>query len=314
MSSLPQPIVDLVHAIDNDTIGGAADMAKATAKSLEAIAAGVGVDEFGATLAQSIHAVLAVAPSITPVMRVLHEASAAAEAAPDNPRAAVRYAMGAFETWLRDALGTVASIGAGLVADNERMFIYSMSSPVYHVIETAIAQGKHVEVATTESRLGNEGLTTLSRLCLQGVKVTIGIDAGMVQLMRGCTSVWIGADAITSGGACLAKAGSYAGALTAQHYGIPFYVAGDTSKFDVASVRGVALRIREMPPTDVAQGPLPEHAFVRNPVFEVIPANLVTACVTELGVASPGSVFALMSGLQQSRRLVEQTAATAIAS
>jgi methylthioribose-1-phosphate isomerase len=106
--------------------------------------------------------------------------------------------------------------------------------------------------------------------------------------------VWIGADAVTSLGDCLAKVGCYSAALTAAHYGIPFYVAADTSKFDPTTVMGAALHIREFPATDVLDRAIPENAEVRNPVFEVIPASLVSGYITEIGVMSPGSVFSVM--------------------
>ena len=169
-----------------------------------------------------------------------------------------------------------------------------MSSTVYRMIEAAAARGKKVSVMTTESRPGNEGLVTLERLCPKGIDVTIGIDAAMVPLMADCTAVYVGSDDVTSAGDCLAKVGCYPTALVARHLGIPYYIAGDTSKFDPSSLRGVPIKIREMPSSDIVQGDIVDNGRVRNPVFEVVPASLVTAYVTELGILHPGSVYQVM--------------------
>jgi translation initiation factor 2B subunit (eIF-2B alpha/beta/delta family) len=162
---------------------------------------------------------------------------------------------------------------------------------------------------TTESRPANEGLTSLKRLCPQGIEVTIGIDAAMVQLIRDCTAVYVGSDTVTSAGECLAKVGCYPTALAAQRFALPFYVAGDTSKLDPATIRGVPIKIREMPASDVVPGELPSHGFVRNPVFELIPADLITAYVTEAGILHPGSVYSLMASIPWSDRVGDLVAA-----
>ena len=62
-----------------------------------------------------------------------------------------------------------------------------------------------------------------------------------------------------------------------------------TSKFDPSSLRGVPVKIREMPARALVQGFLPEHGRVRNPVFELVPAALITAYVTEVGILHPGA-------------------------
>jgi translation initiation factor 2B subunit (eIF-2B alpha/beta/delta family) len=184
-----------------------------------------------------------------------------------------------------------------------------MSSTVYRMIEAATERGKKVTVVTTESRPGNEGLVTLQRLCPKGVEVTIGIDAAMVPLMRDCTAVYVGSDDVTSAGDCLAKVGCYPSALVAQHLGIPYYIAGDTSKFDPSSLRGVPIKIREMPSTDIIDGEVPERGRVRNPVFEVVPASLVTAYVTELGILHPGAVYQVMETVPWNERVGDLVAA-----
>jgi ribose 1,5-bisphosphate isomerase len=298
-------IENLIVAIREDLIGGAADMARETARALRALALDdlVTDADFPGRLESALEAIVEVTPSIMPVTRVLHAAAAAVDSRPSEPRSALAEEAASFIARLDDALERIAQIGADLIRDGDRLFLYSMSSTVYRMIEAAVARGKRVSVVTTESRPGNDGLVTLERLCPKGVAVDIGIDAAMTQLMRDCTAVYIGSDDVTSAGDCLAKVGCYPAALVARHYGIPYYVAGDTSKFDPSSLRGVPIKIREMPSTDIVDGEVPAGGRVRNPVFEVVPASLITAYVTELGILHPGAVYQVMSTVPWSERV-----------
>ncbi len=305
MTVLTPDVENLVVAIRDDLIGGAAEMARETARAFRALANDETVEhgDFEPRMQSAIEAIVAVTPSIMPVTRVLHAVANAAESEPADPRAAVADAAEGFIEWLDGALDAIAEIGADLIRDGDRLFLYSMSSTVYRMIEAAVERGKRVTVVTTESRPGNEGLVTLERLCPRGIEVTIGIDAAMVTLMRDCTAVYVGSDDVTSAGDCLAKVGCYPTALVARHYGIPYYIAGDTSKFDPSSLRGVPIKIREMPASDVVTGDLPDFGAVRNPVFEVVPASLVTAYVTELGILHPGAVAGAMETVPWNERI-----------
>lgn len=311
MHPLPAPVDTIVAAIRDDTIGGAADMARETARALAAIAIDKTIPEedFAAVLAASTQAIIEVTPSIMPVTRVLHTVWAAADEPERVDRDKVASAATSFVAWLDASLDSIARIGADMIRDGDRLFLYSMSSTVYRMIEAAVARGARVDVVTTESRPGNEGLTTLKRLCPQGVQVTIGIDAALVELMKGCTAVYVGSDNVTSAGDCLAKVGCFPTAMAAGYFGIPYYVAGDTSKFDPSSVTGVPIKIREMPTTDIVTGEIPANGHVRNPVFEIVPASLITAYVTELGILHPGAVYPVMGSIPWSVRVAELVAA-----
>ena len=303
-ATLPAPVADVYVAIRDDTIGGAADMARETAKALAAMARQSDDPKlFRTELDASIAALIDVTPSIMPVVRVLHLVGAAADSNEGDGREPAAQAADDFIVWLDSSLDNIAAVGADLIRDGERIFLYSMSSTVYRMIEAAVAAGKNVSLTTSESRPGNEGHTSISRLCPQGVDVTIGLDAAIAQLMRNCTMVLVGSDTVNSAGECLAKVGCYPTALVAKRYGIPYYVAGDTSKFDPATIRGVPIKIREMPHSDVVTYELPANGSVRNPVFEVIPADLITAYVTEAGILHPGAVYTMMADIPWSDRV-----------
>jgi ribose 1,5-bisphosphate isomerase len=315
-SALIHPAVRaVIRRIEHDLIGGAADMAREVAEALASAARESDAESseaFAEEMTTALAAILRVTPSIAPVTRVLHLVGQTLEAPGQGDLASQRerttqVALG-FITWLEQALGRVAAAGAALLADGDVIFTYSISSTVFRMIERARSEGKRVRLVTTESRPGNEGLTTIPRMVAAGVPVTIGIDAAMAQLMRGCTWAVVGADTVTAGGSALCKVGSFPAALVARHYGIPFRVAADTSKFDPGTRWGEPLQIREMPASDILKelpagvsGAPDRQVTVRNPVFEVVPASLITEIITEEGIFHPGAAAALMRDLPLSQ-------------
>jgi methylthioribose-1-phosphate isomerase len=114
--------------------------------------------------------------------------------------------------------------------------------------------------------------------------------------------VLVGADRVAANGDTANKVGTYAHALAARAAGIPFIVAGPTSTIDAAIASGDEIVIEERAADEVrhAGGALltPADTPCRNPAFDVTPAALITALVTERGIASPPtteSVIALLA-------------------
>ena len=90
------------------------------------------------------------------------------------------------------------------------------------------------------------------------------------------------------------KVGTYAHALAAAAAGIPFVVVGPCSTIDAACATGAEIPIEERAPAEVLEPPSRDRSAialagtrVRNPAFDVTPAALITALVTERGVAQP---------------------------
>jgi methylthioribose-1-phosphate isomerase len=109
--------------------------------------------------------------------------------------------------------------------------------------------------------------------------------------------VIVGCDRVAANGDVANKVGTYAHALAARAAGIPFVVAGPTSSVDPALPDGDAIAIEERDADEVRRPggelvTLPDVA-VRNPAFDVTPAELVTAFVCERGVAQPPTAAAL---------------------
>jgi methylthioribose-1-phosphate isomerase len=91
--------------------------------------------------------------------------------------------------------------------------------------------------------------------------------------------VLTGADRIAANGDTANKIGTYSLAVLASHHGIPLYVVAPTSTVDLATSTGAGIPIEERAPDEITT-----RFAARNPAFDVSPAALISAIVTELGV------------------------------
>jgi methylthioribose-1-phosphate isomerase len=168
-------------------------------------------------------------------------------------------------------------------------------APVYLAVEA----GRRVHVWADETRPLLQGSRlTAWELSRAGIPVTVLADNMAASLMRaGKVDLCIvGADRIAANGDVANKIGTYALALAARHHGIPFYVAAPTSTFDAASPTGDAIEIECRDPDEVRRGfgrqTAPDAAAIHNPAFDVTPAGLVTAIVSDRGIHRPPFAFA----------------------
>jgi methylthioribose-1-phosphate isomerase len=114
-----------------------------------------------------------------------------------------------------------------------------------------------------------------------GIPFSVIVDGAAASLMAAgeVDAVFTGADRIAANGDVANKVGTYALAVAAAHHGIPFHVVAPTSTLDPAAATGADIPIEERDPAEVSS-----RFPARNPAFDVTPAALVTAVVTELGV------------------------------
>ncbi|WP_300451044.1 S-methyl-5-thioribose-1-phosphate isomerase [Accumulibacter sp.] len=167
-------------------------------------------------------------------------------------------------------------------------------APVY----AACAAGIDVHVWVSETRPRNQGLLTAWELGQQGVPHTLIADnaAGWLLARGGIDAVLVGADRIAANGDVANKIGTWLKALAAQAAGVPFYVAAPRSTIDFACPDGAAIPIEERDADELrvvhggdAAGRrrklrlLPADQAVANPAFDVTPAALVSALITERG-------------------------------
>jgi methylthioribose-1-phosphate isomerase len=166
-------------------------------------------------------------------------------------------------------------------------------APVYTLHRTL--QAPHVIVPETRPLLQGSRLTTWE-LTQAGVPCTLIADGMIASRLRlgGIACVLVGADRIAANGDVANKIGTYGLALAARAHGIPFYVAAPTSTLDPATLDGAGIPIEQRDPGEVAtwQGARTAPAGVRvwNPAFDVTPAKLVTAIITDQGIFQPSEV------------------------
>lgn len=161
-------------------------------------------------------------------------------------------------------------------------------------IITAHAAGKNIHVFADETRPLLQGARlTMWELQQYGVPSTLICDSMAAQVMREgkIQAVIVGADRITARGDTANKIGTYGVAVAARHHNIPFYVAAPTSTFDLSIIGGDSIPIEQRKPEEITQGlgrrTAPPDCMVYNPAFDVTPAELITAIVTEQGIIHP---------------------------
>jgi methylthioribose-1-phosphate isomerase len=159
------------------------------------------------------------------------------------------------------------------------------------VVRGAIEMGKQVSVFADETRPFLQGARlTAWELHRDGIPVTLLTDgmAGWLMARGEVSCVVVGADRIAASGDVANKIGTYALAVLARHHGLPFYVAAPWSTVDLATPTGADIPIEERASDEVSLiGGVriaPVGVKARYPAFDVTPAALVTAVVTERGV------------------------------
>jgi S-methyl-5-thioribose-1-phosphate isomerase len=168
------------------------------------------------------------------------------------------------------------------------------------VIAELADRGVLTHVIATESRPLLQGARlTAYELARMSIEHDLIVDSAAAGLIAGgaVDAVILGCDRVAANGDVANKVGTYGLALAASAAGIPFVVAGPTSTVDFGTASGHEITIEQRDPDEVrsAAGHLVTLPGTRclNPAFDVTPAELVTALITERGVISPVSALAL---------------------
>jgi len=202
----------------------------------------------------------------------------------------------------REMDDAVARYGLELIPKGARIITHCNTGPIATagggtaagVIIAAQRAGKHPRVYVDETRPLLQGARlTYLELRRAGVEAVLIVDsaAGLVMARHGVDLAIVGADRIARNGDTANKIGTYGLAVLSAHHGVPFYVAAPRSTFDFATPSGAQIPIEERAQEEVAgfagTRVAPEEAVAYNPAFDVTPAHLVTAFVTECGIVKP---------------------------
>ncbi|RMG59863.1 MAG: S-methyl-5-thioribose-1-phosphate isomerase [Gammaproteobacteria bacterium] len=174
------------------------------------------------------------------------------------------------------------------------------------VIRSAWAAGRIEAVHADETRPWLQGSRlTAWELVHDGIPVTLNCEGAAAALMRAGRVSWVivGSDRIAANGDVANKIGTYALAVLARHHGVRFMVVAPASTIDMGTESGNDIPIEQRDPDEVlslaGRRVAAEGAQAWNPAFDVTPAELVDAIVTERGVVErpdSAAMRALMSG------------------
>lgn len=162
------------------------------------------------------------------------------------------------------------------------------------VLFAAHLAGRKIHVYADETRPLLQGARLTSwELQQRGVPVTVICDsvAALVMREKKVDAVITGADRIAANGDAANKIGTYSIALLAKAHGIPFYIAAPSNTFDLNLASGAEIPVEERDREEISHGmgrqTVPDGVEVWNPAFDVTPAELIRAIITERGVISP---------------------------
>ncbi len=195
----------------------------------------------------------------------------------------------------------IAKFGGELIEDNSTVLTHCNAGALatggvwgtaLGVIRGAVDQGKSVSVIADETRPYLQGARpTAWELMEDDIPVTLITDnmSGHIMKKGGVHAVVVGSDRIAANGDVANKIGTYMVAVLAKRHGIPFYVAAPLSTVDLNCPTGDDIPIEERDRVEVTHVKdhqlAPEGVGVSNYAFDVTPNDLVTAIITEKGVA-----------------------------
>jgi methylthioribose-1-phosphate isomerase len=185
--------------------------------------------------------------------------------------------------------------GAGILTHcNTGALCASGDGTALNVIFELARRGKHPHVWADETRPLLQGARLTMWECQEfGIGATLICDSAAAQVMREgrIDAVITGADRIAANGDTANKIGTFGVATLAAAFGIPFYVAAPATTFDLSLATGADIPIEERAAEEITCGfgvqTAPNGVHIYNPAFDVTPAKLIAAIITDRGVVQP---------------------------
>jgi methylthioribose-1-phosphate isomerase len=259
--------------------------------------------EFASLMGRAFEVLAHSRPTAVNLFWALQRMKAVLDSAADqpSPRIAERLIQEAHEVLREDVRinRAMGAHGAALLADGARVLTHCNAGALataghgtaLGVIRSAVEAGKRIAVIADETRPFLQGARlTVWELQQENIPVTLITDnmAGHIMSHGEIDAVIVGADRVAANGDVANKIGTYMVAVLAHRHGIPFYVAAPLSTIDLQLPGGGEIPIEERGPAEVRGFAdlqwAPQGVAVRHPAFDVTPAELVTALITEKGV------------------------------
>jgi ribose 1,5-bisphosphate isomerase len=195
------------------------------------------------------------------------------------------------------AVEKIAQFGARHISDGDTILTHCNSEAALGCIIEAHRSGKEIGVFATEVRPRNQGLITIRTLNDAGIKTSYIVDSAVRSFIHDIDLVIVGADAVTVNGAVVNKIGTAQVAHTAVEARVNVLVAAETYKFAPRTIMGDLIRIEEREGSEVLADEITRtlpHVTVRNPAFDVTPAEYIDMIVTEAGVIPPQMAYVII--------------------
>ncbi len=188
-----------------------------------------------------------------------------------------------------DSQKKIAEYGAKKILNGMIVFTHCHSSTVEKILIAAHKQGKRFTVYNTETRPKFQGRKTATALAKAGIKVVHMVDSAGPGLIRKADIFLYGCDSLSSEGKTINKIGTAALAEFANKSRIPVYCCTNTWKFNPETIKGFDETIELRDPKEVWPE-APKNVSIYNPAFEIISPDIITGCITEIGIFKAESI------------------------
>lgn len=282
---IPPIARDALRHIREDRQHGASYLARAAAQALRETARTLRADGSASALAEmrSIARLFAQArPSMAPLANTAARVWAAGAGEGTIPSRLAGMAAEAKSLATSEKAWMTAIVRAATDAGiHGTVFTHSQSGTVEQtLIGLACPPARVPKAMVTTSFPGGEGVAAARQLAMAGVPVTLVADAAIGVYVPQADAVVVGADSIRADGSVVNKVGTYPLALVAAAARVPVYIVAESLK--IAGPRFV-LTLEQMDPNEILSAPVP-GIRAENPYFDVTPAKLVQAYITEVGI------------------------------
>ena len=303
-------IDEICEAIKKLRVRGAPAIGVAAAAGLYCLASRYNfseADEFLAKLKADADTLNATRPTARNLSWALEEMLLCAENCKDKGVSAIKAALKAKAKDMEEqdvaVCKAIGEYGASLLKDGDTVMTVCNAgalaaveygtalAPVYVAAET----GKKVSVYSMETRPLLQGARLTSfELTENGVPTTLICDnmAASVLAQGKVNAIFTGCDRVAANGDAANKIGTYMLAILAKHFGVPFYVCAPYSTVDFSTKTGKDIVIEQRDADEIRslwykKDMVTEKANIYNPAFDVTPAELITAFITEKGIKKP---------------------------
>jgi ribose 1,5-bisphosphate isomerase len=295
-------VSETAEKIKSMEIRGAGRIAREAAEALRKYAAEIpesDVSSFRQEMEGAAQTLIATRPTAVSLPNAVHLVMSGLERAGtfEEARKGVINRAEQFIHSSQHAVENIALFGARHIQDGDTILTHCNSEAALGCILEAHRSGKEIEVFATEVRPRNQGYFTIRTLNDAGIKTNFIVDSAVRSFISDVDLVIVGADAVTVNGAVINKIGTSQVAHTAHEARVNVLVAAETYKFAPRTIFGELIQIEERDGDEVLADAIAStlpHVTVRNPAFDVTPAEYIDLIVTEAGAIPPQMAYIII--------------------